>query len=271
MPPTHTLLPSCLPHFSKTKKRTLEELSARYANRVFAFDHPTLSVNPEANARWFFSQLPAGLALDVDIVCHSRGGLVSRCLGGRSAQFGVDPARFRVQRLVLAGVPNQGTLLAHPDHMVEFLDRMTSALNLFPDNFVSDVLEGILTVVKVIGHAGLKARDGLAAMKPSNPFLATLDQSPTPGCTVYGIGGDFEPSGAGLGAAFCTAADSLIDRVFENSPNDLVVPTDGMRAWGGGNKIPDDRFLYFSADRGIIHTRYFEQAETSTRLLQWLT
>jgi hypothetical protein len=249
---------------------TLDALAARYANRVFAFDHPTLSVDPEANARWFFSQLPAGLGLDVDIVCHSRGGLVSRCLGGRASQFGVDPARFRVQRLVVAGVPNQGTLLADPDHMVTFLDRMTSALNLFPDNFVSDVLEGILTVVKVIGHAGLKSLDGLAAMKPGSALLTTLDQSPIPGCTVYGIGGDFEPGGAGLGAAFCTAADSLIDRVFGNAANDLVVPTDGMRAWGGGIQIPDDRFCAFSPDRGVIHTRYFGQAETSASLLQWL-
>lgn len=249
---------------------TLGALAARYANRLFAFDHPTLSVDPEANTRWFFSQLPAGLALDVDIVCHSRGGLVSRCLGGLSAQFGVDPVRFRVQRLVLAGVPNQGTLLAHPDHMVEFLDRMTSALNLFPDNFVSDVLEGILTVVKVIGHAGLKVLDGLAAMKPGNQFLTALDQSPIPGCTVYGVGADFEPSGVGLGAAFCTAADSLIDRVFENDPNDLVVPTNGMRAWGGGVQIPDDHFQGFSPDRGVMHTRYFDQPETSARLLHWL-
>lgn len=250
---------------------TLNALAARYANRIFAFDHPTLSVGPEDNVRWFFSQLPTGLALDVDIVCHSRGGLVSRCLGGGPAQFGIDPARFRVQRLVLAGVPNQGTLLAHPDHMVEFLDRMTSALNIFPDNFVTGVLEGILTVIKVIGHAGLKSLDGLAAMKPGNPFLATLNQSPIPGCTVYGVGADFEPCGAGLGAAFCTAADSLVDRIFDNAPNDLVVPTDGMRAWGGRIQIPDDRFLTFSADRGVIHTRYFGLPETSQQLLQWLT
>lgn len=257
--------------FGSLATATLDALAARYGNRIFAFDHPTLSISPETNAQWFFSQLPAGLTLDVDIVCHSRGGLVSRCLGGRSAQFGVDPARFRLQRLVLVGVPNQGTLLAHPDHMVEFLDRMTSALNIFPDNFVSDVLEGILTMVKVIGHAGLKALDGLAAMKPNNPFLTTLDQWPISGCTIYGVGGDFEPTGAGLGAAFCTAADSLVDRAFGNAPNDLIVPTDGMRAWGGSVQIPDDRFLAFPANRGVAHTRYFAQAETSARLLQWLT
>ena len=257
--------------FGGLATETLHVLAERYANRIFAFDHPTLSVNPEANARWFFSQMPAGLGLDLDIVCHSRGGLVSRCLGGCSTQFGVDPERFRMQRLVFAGVPNQGTLLVHPDHMVEFLDRMTSALNVFPDNFVTDVLEGILTVVKVIGHAGLTTLDGLVAMEPGNPFLATLDQSPIPGCTAYGVGGDFEPAGAGLGAAFCMAADSLVDRVFENAPNDLVVPTDGMRSWGGDIQIPDDRFLLFPANRGVAHTRYFDQAETSERLLQWLT
>jgi hypothetical protein len=155
--------------------------------------------------------------------------------------------------------------------MVSFLDRITTVLNLFPDNGVTDVLEGILTVVKVIGHSGLSGLDGLAAMKPGSPVLATLDGSPGNGCEMFGLGADFEPEGAGLGAAFCTAADILVDRIFADAPNDLVVPTDGMRRWNGRIQIPDDRFLAFTPDRGVVHTRYFTQPDTSDRLLAWLT
>lgn len=256
--------------FGDLPEDTLRELARRYENRLFAFDHPSLSVDPEANSKWFFSQMPSEVSLDLDIICHSRGGLVSRYMCGLSTQFGVEPARFKVKRLVLAGVPNQGTLLANPEHMVEFLDRMTTALNIFPSNGVSDVMEALLTVVKVIGHAGLTSLKGLAAMKPGNALLEKLDQSPIHGCTFYGIGGDFEPTVSGLGAAFCKAADSLVDRVFDNSPNDLVVPTDGMRAWGSIVQIPDDRFLTYPQNRGVMHTNYFPQPETSASLLNWL-
>ena len=256
--------------FGGIPEATLGTLAARYGGRLFAFEHPTLSQHPRDNARWFFSQMPAGVALEVDIVCHSRGGLLSRCLAGCAADYGIDPARFRVRRLVLAGVPNQGTLLASPEHMVSFLDRMTTALNVFPDNGVTDVMEGLLTIVKVAGHAGLTGLEGLASMCPGNEFLDELDRATLSDCTLFGLGGDFEPARAGLGAAFCSAADSLIDRVFDDAPNDLVVPAAGMRNWNGALRIADERFLDFPASRGVMHTSYFPQPETSVSLLEWL-
>ena len=39
--------------------------------------------------------------------------------------------QVRINRVVFVAAPNRGTLLADPDHMVEMLDRMTTALNLF--------------------------------------------------------------------------------------------------------------------------------------------
>lgn len=256
--------------FGDLPEPTLRELAKRYNNRLFAFDHPTLSVDPETNAQWFFSQIPSEVSLKVDILCHSRGGLVSRYIGGCATQLGISPERFSVQRLVLAAVPNQGTLLAQPDHMINFLDRMTTALNIFPCSSLSDMLEAILTLVKVIGHAGLISLDGLAAMKPGNPLLMELDKSSIPGCLIYGIGGNFEAKGTGLGAAFCVIANSVVDRVFDNSPNDLVVPTDGMRTWNKIVQIPDNNFLSFPASRDVMHTCYFPQPETSEKLLNWL-
>jgi hypothetical protein len=163
-----------------------------------------------------------------------------------------------------------GTQLVNPDHMVEYLDRLTTCLNVFPENGVTDVLEGILTVVKVIGHAGLVALNGLAAMKPGNPYLGSLDQSPIPDNTIYGIGSDFEPKMYGLAGAFGKVANSLVDRVFDDEPNDLVVPSNGMRFWGGKDQIPDKNYLYFAATQGVAHTQYFSQPETATKLLDWL-
>jgi hypothetical protein len=255
--------------FAALEGDTLKALAGKYQDRVFAFDHPSLSASPVDNAKWFFSQLPAGHNLDVDIVCHSRGGLVSRCISGWAHKFTQDPDRFKVGKLVLVGVPNQGTLLAKADHMVEFLDRMTTALNVFPDFFITDILEGILTVVKVVGHAGAKALDGLAAMNPGNEFLTSLADANLSRTRIFAVGGDFEPKTAGLSAAFCLAGEALVDRIFKDQPNDLVVPTAGMSAWNGHNIDPAN-FLSFAPGSGILHTNYFRHKDTAARLLAWL-
>jgi hypothetical protein len=249
---------------------TLDALTARYGQRSFALDHPSVSASPIENAQWFFSQMPKDAKLDVDIVCHSRGGLLSRLLAN-PAVTGGDPQRFKARRIVLVGVPNAGTPLADPDHVVAFLDRTTTALNLSsatPD--WADALEAVLALVKVIGHAGLDGLDGLASMRPGNPFIQQLNAEPLPGTELYGIGADFEPAGSGLGAAFCTGANSVVDRVFDTLPNDLVVPTLGMSTWGGALQIPDARFQAFAPARGVMHTQYFAQPETADKLLAWL-
>jgi hypothetical protein len=249
---------------------TLDTLTARYGQRSFALDHPSVSASPMENAQWFFQQMPADAKLEVDIVCHSRGGLLSRLMANPAA-CGGDPQRFSVRRIVLVGVPNAGTPLANPDHVVAFLDRTTTALNLSsatPD--WADALEAVLAVVKVIAHAGLDGLDGLEAMRPGNAFIQQLNAQPLPGTELYGIGADFEPAGSGLGAAFCTGVDSVVDRVFETQPNDLVVPTLGMSTWGGALQVPDARFQAFAPARGVMHTQYFAQPETADKLLAWL-
>jgi hypothetical protein len=248
---------------------TLEALGQRYDGRVFAFDHPTLHVDPYENVRWFLEHMPSDAALDLDVICHSRGGLVARCLAERRQAPDDVAKRCRVRRAVLIGVPNRGTALAAPDHMVELLDRMTSALNLFPESGVVEVLEAVLTVVKVIGHAGLVHLEGLAAMNPDGAFLRALNAPGADDCTYFAVCADFEPASAGLGMAL---ADRVLDRVFEHAGNDLVVPTEGMYGPNGhpAFPVPPERRFSFSAERGVTHTTYFSQRETGERLLKWL-
>ncbi|TFH62109.1 MAG: hypothetical protein E4G90_09460, partial [Gemmatimonadales bacterium] len=94
-----------LPH------ETMNKLHQGYQGRVFAFNHFTLSEDPNQNAQWFQKQLPPGVTLDVDIICHSRGGLVSRTLAQKVAGL-------QVGKLVFVAAPNLGTPLTDPKHMV---------------------------------------------------------------------------------------------------------------------------------------------------------
>jgi hypothetical protein len=259
--------------FAEISDDTFAELHHRYGGRVFAFNHYTLSHDPRRNVEWLLAQLPRNLRLQLDIVCHSRGGLVARTLAQQPSAFGLDTAALRVRRVVFAGVPNNGTALTHPDHMVRMLDRYTTALNLFPTGVVTETLEVILTALKVLGHGALRGLDGLAAMRPGGSFLATLNGGHEDGSGYHAIAADFEPTDAGLKALLTgKVADAVMDRVFSDVPNDLVVPQPGVHG-GNGNPafpIPADRCHLVPLDAGIIHTTLFSHPPAQARLRDWL-
>lgn len=264
-------------------------LHARYGGRVFALDHFTLSHDPVRNVRWLLDTLeqrsPSG-RLEVDVICHSRGGLVARTLA-HAAALGLDGERVVVNRVVMVGVPNQGTLLAQPDHMVEMIDRLTTGLNLLPPGGVADVLEGILIAVKIIGHGALRALDGLRAMDPGGEVLHALNRStPVPGVpaaggstgsssgtTYFAVAANYEPTDPGLRGLVGRARDAVVDRIFEGAANDLVVPELGVYDRNGGDGFPivDDRCLRLPDSAGVMHTGMFGHPEVARRLDQWLS
>lgn len=248
---------------------TMAELNRIYGGRVFAYDHFTLSHDPERNLVEFLDRMPDSAQLSVDLVSHSRGGLVSRALSGETA-LGPVP-RISVGKAVFVAAPNHGTPLADAKHMMEFIDRYTSMLNLIPPgpySVVTDILEAIVTVVKMIGNSALEGLSGLAAMDPRGPYLAHMNQGIPASAEYYGIASNYEPSG-GLAAM---VKDGLVDRVFGDAANDLVVPTVGVHAGSNdpGFPIPSDRVLEFDRSRAIGHSDYFSKPETSAALLNWL-
>ncbi len=107
----------------------LQAMADGYDGRVFAFDHPTLSVDPAANARWLAESLPAGLGLELDIIAHSRGGLVARELAQRGKDNGLD-GKLRVRSVTFVGTPNRGTPLCEPEHLGSYVDAMTNLLSM---------------------------------------------------------------------------------------------------------------------------------------------
>lgn len=259
--------------FNQIPDATFATLHQRYGGRVFAFNHFTLSHDPRRNVEWLLSQLPPNRSLEIDVVCHSRGGLVTRTLAERPSVFGLDTSRIEVRRIVFVGVPNHGTLLAHPDHMVKMIDRLTTALNLFPSGPVSETLEALITAVKVIGHGALKGLDGLAAMRPDGDFLRTLNQGAPAGGEYHAIAADYEPVDQGLKALLTgSVTDAVMDRVFEQVANDLVVPEPGVYGANGSGAfpIPDARLVKVPAGAGVVHTTLFGYLATSQKLIEWL-
>jgi len=253
--------------FAALPRETVAALHDTYGGRVFAFDHFTLSVDPEANADLFRARAPR--PLDIDIVCHSRGGLVARAIAGEL--LATEDPNVRVGRIVFVGAANEGTILADPDHWVELIDRYTTLLNIMPPgtpDAVGDTLEAIITVVKVIGHGILTGLDGLAALRPDGDFMHRINLGRAVGAEHFAIASQFEPGGS----LKQLAADAVMDRVFERVPNDLVVPTSGVfsAASNPAFPVPAPRVLQFDPASGVAHSGYFGRPETSEKLREWL-
>ncbi|PAP75156.1 DUF7379 domain-containing protein [Rubrivirga marina] len=256
--------------FGGLDAETLAALGDRYGGRVFAFDHFTLSHDPEANVRWLVEHLPDDAALDLDVVCHSRGGLVSRVLAEQQSALSLGARSLRVGTVVFVASPNAGTSLADPDHMGTLVDAYTNLLNFIPGSPVTDVLEGVVTVVKQLAVGALGGLDGLQAMRPGGPFLRDLNALNGRGDTRYlALGADYRATQPGLAA---WVKNRLMGRIF-GSANDLVVPTASVYADTDGDGVDlvaeADRHV-FAADAAISHTGFFQHPDAQARLLTWL-
>ena len=246
----------------------LAALSDAYGGRVAALDHHTLGLSPIENADLARELIPDGLELEVDIVCHSRGGLVSRALAGQ----GTDPV-FNVRRIVHVASANHGTALATPSNLVPMIDRISTMVNLLPDGratVVEAALTSVLVVVKVIAKYGLAGIPGLASMDSAGEFLAGFNATALP-TEQYAIAADFSPSGGWRAMAMRNVQNVVVDRVFGTAANDLVVPTEGVYEGEDAMVIPENRRLVLPRERGVYHASFFGQPDVAKQIAGWLT
>ena len=245
----------------------VRELHRRYEGRVFAFDHFSLSDDPRQNVEWFFDHVPDGTRLDVDVICHSRGGLVARTLAEREAEFSLGRRDLTVRRVVFVAVPNAGTVLADTKHMGDFIDTYTSLLNFLPDNGVTEIFEAIVTVAKQLAVGALKGLEGLQAMLPRGEFLQGLNAGDKDEKRYFALAANFEPTVPGWKSY---TADRLLDKIFEQADNDLVVPTLGVYDKNGSGFFPIEDRLVFGKGDGVAHPGFFGQARAQEKMLEWL-
>ena len=257
----------------------------RYAERVYALDHPTLGVSPIANALTLVQALPAGARLH--LLTHSRGGLVAevlarvagelqagRGIGAADLAFfpGADYAGQRaelqqlaaavkakglvVERVVRVACPARGTLLAS-QRLDAYLSVLKWSLELAGLPVVPAMLDFLTEVARRRADPG--QIPGLAAMIPDTPLVRWLNEAgePIPG-QLRVLAGDLE--GDSLGSWLKT----LLADAFYWTDNDIVVHTSSM--YGGTPRDParggsasffldqggkSTHFNYFSNERSV--------------------
>ena len=265
----------------------LDRAEAKYSG-VLSFDHPTLSVSPFINALDCVRAF-AGSSAAIDIVCHSRGGLVARWI---SEVLGSGPTMPR--RVVFVGAPLSGTSLASPPRLRSGLDFLTNVAHVttaaalpvvaaFP---ILTVVLGLLRVVSSITSLASKVPlvdavvamiPGLAAMSRvgNSAELLRLRSQTRGGDRYFAVRSNFQPQGVGwkFWQYFVNldrrVAHLAADIVFDDY-NDLVVDTSSMTELTDDLVIPAERILDFGSSDRVHHTNYFAQDELAQKLGEWL-
>ena len=246
-------------------------------SHILTFDHPTLSASPMLNARELALLLDSTDA-EIDVVCHSRGGLVARWW---LEVF--DHGRPDKRRAVFVGSPLAGTGLAAPTNIRGSLSLLSNVGNALGAASAAlpflTVLTGLFRVVTSVTSLAAKtpAVDAAIALVPglsaqsrvgNNLELISLRQGARPGAGRYfAIQSNFESEKLGwqfwryfrgLGDR---AKDNLADLVFK-SENDLVVDTGSMVELSDALSIPAELVLDFGTTDEVHHTNYFVQPQT---------
>jgi hypothetical protein len=260
-------------------------------DRILFFDHATLAVSPVMNALEL-GRAFAGSKGQIDVIAHSRGGLVVRWW---LEAFGKSLLVSAPVRAVLVGSPLNGTSLAAPDKLKNVLSlisnigtfaattlNLTGAAN--PFLWVAGSLSQI--VASAAGAlANTPIADGAVAIIPglagqsavsNNHEINRLRQGP---CAVkpdyFAVQSNFETEDVGwkFWKYFRkeVIADSVANWIFEGE-NDLVVDTGSMVDFSEPNFALKDPARYYDKNQHVWHCNYFRQPQTITDISKtWLT
>ena len=247
------------------------------------FDHPTLAVSPVINALEL-GRAFAGSTGQIDVIAHSRGGLVVRWwLEAFGNSLRVAPASQ--VRAILAGSPLHGTSLAAPDK-IQHAMSLISNVGTFAEKTLSLVgvanpflwVAGKLVEV-IVSVTGALAKtpmvDALAALVPglsgqsavdNNHELNRLRTGPVAvDPAYYAIMSNFETEDPGWkfwrNFRKDRVGDLAADIVFPGA-NVLVVDTWSMTDFG----VPKLKLAGPPCDFGtsdtVWHCNYFRQDKT---------
>ena len=250
-----------------------DRTKALYGDRIFAFNHFTVSRTPEENARMLLEGLP-DQTTTFDVITHSRGGLVLRNLVERAQLFGPLAQRFKLGRAVLVASPNDGTPLATPQRWHDTVGWIANLLELFPveNPFTTGAAFVANGLVWIARHASGDL-PGLHSMDGAGEPIAELQSPPGPPADAYSaLVANYNPSEKVL----LRMLDTGIDQFFATA-NDLVVPTAGGWHVGQPGKvlIPAARIGCFGAGGNlpadsVTHIDFFSRPETADFLTRAL-
>ena len=224
----------------------MEELRAKYGQRILAFNHRSILNGVEKNVKKLTKFLKTGehIELDLDILTRSRGALVARQLVEKEEKN--FPKHVRINpdnKLVMLFGPNQGTPASDSNNFFKtlkvnsLLQQLARQLRLtFDDNDRLDLLHEIARIrAKLQGEKGPLASmflPGAADQGQNSKFLRALnkpDATPRPKAdlpTYYLIGTVFNPEHEEIPISKYRRKKLTknLRKIFDGLDNDGIIP-----------------------------------------------
>lgn len=267
---TFAELGRAFPPVNLTIFQILREL---YEDRIYGFDHFTISRTPEDNARMLLESLPQRTTT-FDVVTHGRGGLVLRHLVERSDLFPGLSERFALGRACLIASPNEGVPLSSHKHLTDYINWLANILQCFPDNPLNMGAEFVSEALAVISRRIPGELPGLAGTDSDSPSIRGLNDTSGPPPKAYSV----------LIANY--EADKVLLKRFKDAgidwisstPNDLATPTDGGSHIGsrGSPTISKELVGFFGRGGNLIqqrpvhHFNFFQEPSTIEFVIRFL-
>lgn len=256
----------------------------KHYDEVLVFEHPTLSVSPVLNAFDLFHLMAAARG-PLDVIAHSRGGIVARWFleGFAGAMAGNGP-----YRAVLVGSPLGGTSLASPRRLRDSLSLLSNVgavlqaggavASAYVPLLIAPLalLKVATSVVSVAAKtpvidAAISMIPGLSAQarieqnhELERCFRFRLDKPPQ----YFTVSANFETENPRWKFWEWFRGDNLKDlatnQVFPRE-NDLVVDTASMTEFAGqvaAGAGEAGGSYKFGTTPTVHHTNYFEQPQT---------
>lgn len=259
-------------------KHFLSRCHDHYQDRVYVFGHPTLAESPIENALSLAHHFRESRA-EVDVIAHSRGGLVTRWWFEGVWRGGATPGKA-----MLVGSPLAGTSLAAPPRIRATFKLLTNVANALSAvsgaaSTVAPMMTFVTGLMKLIGSftslmANAPVADALVAMVPGLVAQSRVGNQPsllllrkhfplTAPPRYLTIAADFEPEPVPLWQFWKMftvkkGLDLATDTIFD-APNDLVVDTSSMSDFADNFPVPKSDRLELPSGPTIYHTNYFEQ------------
>jgi pimeloyl-ACP methyl ester carboxylesterase len=234
----------------------IKEFYGRY-DGVLGYDHPTISSDPVQNAMELLAQVPDDVKLNVDVLAHSRGGLVARSV----AELQPRHPKLNIQRVVTFGTPHGGTVLAQQERWDRLLSIAFTALSwVTVSTGAGATIAMVPKVLEVVLRSGSQFffdLPGVLAMAPESAFLQRLNASSDLSGLVYAaVLSNFNPA-AMPERSIRDGLVSMAASAFLEQDNDLVVTTESMKSIDlGGGASPLGERIYTS---DVSHFGYFSR------------
>jgi hypothetical protein len=249
----------------------MRQLLERYDGQVFGYNHWTIAKTPQRNALDLLLRIPADAGWEVDILCHSRGGLVVRSLLAEAPQ---DEALARIAlqltgriasvgKALFVAAANQGSPLAEQDELQHFLN-VAAMLASFSGGLALDLVIGLARMVVSLGFE----RPSVRAMASGSALVTTLNRG---GTLLNSASTWYARANFDYGESWLQRTGALINRLLmEAVDNDVVVPYDSVLL----TPPPHGHVLNFGTPQRkqteVWHTEFFRQPEMRRFLLRHL-